>query len=699
MLDGRPLYTLGLHDVSERVRTEEFLQRQRQLLELIASGTPVTDTLFTLLQVVELEAPEMHCAAYELDADGLTLRMLAAPRLPKRLRLATEAIIVGPFAAAVGTAVHRNETICSHDISTDDLWVDSRVHVSAVGFRAGWAMPLRGSDGRVIGALACYYRESRHPTARELELASTAVHLASIALASAHDARSLRSSEASFRSFVENAPAAVFRETRSGHLVSTNPAMVALLRHADSDALVRAADQGLLYADRAARDGLLGALEHQDVVRGQELDWRRADGTRVTVRLSARAYRDDEGQVWLWEGFAEDVTPLRAAEEALRRNEKLAAIGQLISGVAHELNNPLSSIMHFAEDLMADERSTEDVEALSVIRDQARRSRAIVRDLLSFVHAREARAELLLVNEVVASTVRAMGPAAESAGARLQLSALEGDATVLVDRAGLEQVVTNLLSNALQAAGPGGDVWVRSEQDEASYRLVVEDSGAGIAPDVLPRIFDPFFTTKATGEGTGLGLSVTLGIVEQFGGRIAVEPRGRAGRGTRFIVTIPRCQGAPRAASATASSSTRIPAPTVAAMSQAPCALVIDDEPTIRAALRRYFVRRGWEVEEAEDGARGLALLEAHGDRFAIIVSDLRMPGFSGVELHDRLADERPELLQRFVFSTGDVASGEAAAFVQRTACAVLQKPFELRTLDAQIERVGEGARRERVVS
>ena len=126
---------------------------------------------------------------------------------------------------------------------------------------------------------------------------------------------------------------------------------------------------------------------------------------------------------------------------------------------------------------------------------------------------------------------------------------------------------------------------------------------------------------------------------------------------------------------------------------------IIDDEPTIRAALRRYFTRRGWVVEEAADGAAGLSLIENHGDRFGVVISDLRMPGFSGIQLHDRLAIERPEMLRRFIFSTGDVASSEAASFVQRTRCPVLQKPFELRTLDTIIAGVLHGDPAERVIT
>lgn len=713
-LEGHPCYTVGVHDVSERARTEQFLHGQRHVLELMAAGSPVRESLDALLAVVESEASAMRCVVFEVE-DDLVARVVSAPGLPPGMTELLDEVLIGPQSAAVGTAIHRGEPVYTTDIDTDDLWRDSRAYVRAFGFSAGWAMPLRASDGQVIGALGCFYREARGPTLRELELASAAVHLASIALASAHDAAQLRRSEASFRSFVENAPAAIFRETRHGRLISSNPAMCALLGYPDGERLAEAAALGELYHDPRSRAELLRTLEAHDVVRGLELDWRRIDGTRVRVRVSARAYRGDHGEVWLWEGFAEDVTALRTAEEALRRSEKLAAVGQLVSGVAHELNNPLSSIMHFAEDLLGDERSEEDREALAVIRDQARRSRAIVRDLLSFVRQREVAVETVRLSEVVRSTLRVLRPTAELAGARLEVEPLAEEAHVLADRGGLEQVVTNLVANAVHAAGAGGRVTVRLTANATTCMLEVADDGPGIPANVLPRIFDPFFTTKPTGEGTGLGLSVTLGIVEQMGGRITVEPRGAGEHGTRFVVQLPRSEsvstgatgaaghpdmarGGPAAAGAPGAAHGVIRGPADAAAGP-PRALVIDDEPSIRAALRRYFARRGWGVEEAADGAAGLELLLREGDQFHVVISDLRMPGLSGVELHDRIAADAPALLSRIVFSTGDVASEDAALFVQRTRCPVLQKPFELRMLDQILQEMTARDVPERVIA
>ena len=364
------------------------------------------------------------------------------------------------------------------------------------------------------------------------------------------------------------------------------------------------------------------------------------------------------------------------------------ALGQLVSGVAHELNNPLAAILHFAEDLLEDERTAADHEALSVIRDQARRSRTIVRDLLSFVRFRDAARERVQLAEALARSVKALQPAVEAIGGRLTAELPDASIFGNTDPAGLQQIVTNLVVNAAQASGEDGQVRLRATVVGRELTIVVEDSGPGIPPSDMGRIFEPFFTTKPVGEGTGLGLSVTLGVVEQLGGRISVENRGlEEGGGARFTVSLP-IDGAEAGAPGKI---TPRPA-TIPAVDNgsSPRVLIIDDEASIRSALRRFFTRRGWRVDEAKDGAKGLAMLLAARSDFTIVISDLRMPDFSGVELHDHLAAVAPDLLDRIIFSTGDVASRDAAEFVQRTKCTVLQKPFELRALEALISRIRE---------
>jgi PAS domain S-box-containing protein len=693
-MDGRAFLTVVIRDVTDWKRAEETSEWQRRVLEAIATGVDLTEVLASIAHFHETQCPGVDCAVHLINDDGLTLRVACAPSMTQDFVAAMDEIVVGPHAATFGTAAYRREQIITSDIASDELWNDHRALAAEHGYRSSWAAPIRSPQGRVLGALALYAREPHAASDHALRVTASATQLAGIAVDRAHAAESLRQSEASFRSFVENSPIGIYRSTGAGRLLAVNASLVQLLGYDSPRDLLQVDMPRGIFVSAADRERLFHQLESNGELRSYETEWRRRDGTTVTVRISARAYRDDRGSLWFSEGFVENVSPLRAAEQALRQSEKLAALGQLVSGVAHELNNPLAAILHFAEDLLDDERTTADLEALSVIRDQARRSRSIVRDLSSFVRSRDYSRERVRLTDALATSVRGLQPAVDDLGARLIVDLPASEAVGTTDRAGLQQIVTNLVVNAAQASGRGGAVSLRAAIADHELSIIVEDSGPGIPPAAMDHIFEPFFTTKPLGEGTGLGLSVTLGIVQHMGGRITAENRLAGdwgsvgvGGGARFTVTLPiDVDGAPANDEIVESVTPAASLPATAG--QSPRVLIIDDEPSIRAALRRFFTRRGWLVDEAEDGSEGLVSLLATRSNYAVVISDLKMPGCSGVELHDHIAGVAPELLDRIVFSTGDVASREAAAFVQRTRCTVVQKPFELRALESIVTRM-----------
>jgi PAS domain S-box-containing protein len=690
-IDGNPHLTIVIRDVTDWKRAEESSDWQRRVLEAIATGVDLRDVLTTIARFHETQCPGFECSFHLIDDDGLTLRSAAAPSMRLEFVDGMDEVVVGPHASTCGTAVYRREPVISADIATDRLWNDYRALAVEQGYRSCWSTPIRSPQGRMLGALTMYSRQKHTPSASEMGISALATQLAGIAIDRAHAAESLRQSEASFRSFVENSPIGIYRAAGTGRLLAVNESLVQLLGYESSLELLQVDMSQALFVSVGDRERLLRQLEAHGELRSAEMEWRRRDGSTLTVRVSARAYRDDRGSVWFTEGFVENVTPLRVAELALRQSEKLAALGQLVSGVAHELNNPLAAILHFAEDLLDDERTAADLEALSVIRDQARRSRSIVRDLLSFVRFRDAARERVQLTDALAASLKALQPTLADTGATLYTELPSGDAFGNTDRAGLQQIVTNLVVNAAQASGRGGTVRLKASVSEPELTIVVEDTGPGIPAAVMDRIFEPFFTTKPLGEGTGLGLSVTLGIVQQLGGRIAVD-NGVCpdGTGARFTVTLPIDGATVGEPGVRGPRSILVPSTSSIAADPAnpPRTLIIDDEPSIRSALRRFFTRRGWQVDEAGDGAEGLSLLLAAKFEYAVVISDLKMPGCSGVELHDHVASVAPELLDRIIFSTGDVASKEAAEFVQRTRCTVLQKPFELRALETIVSRL-----------
>ncbi len=367
-------------------------------------------------------------------------------------------------------------------------------------------------------------------------------------------------------------------------------------------------------------------------------------------------------------------------QERLAQSARMESLGRLVSGVAHELNNPLAAILTFSEELLAEQPAPAAQEALGTILSQARRARVVVRDLLSFVRRREERRESSDLPALVERTVRAFSADLQHHQVRLSLTVEPGLPLLTCDPQGIEQVVTNLLDNAVRAA-PGGEVSLRVGRQDNGIAVTVEDSGPGIPTDVLPRVFEPFFTTRGTGEGTGLGLSVSLGIVQQHGGTLTAENRP-GGSGARFTAWVPL--------GLMQSAETGVRPADRASLAPGGRVLIIDDESAVRASIRRYFERQHWVVEEAADGAAALARLVpgSGGHPPDLIICDLRMPGISGAEVHRWVSTTRPELLGRLVFASGDTASPETAAFLASAGCPVLEKPFELTELAAVALRV-----------
>ena len=389
--------------------------------------------------------------------------------------------------------------------------------------------------------------------------------------------------------------------------------------------------------------------------------------------------------------------------------ERIESLAKLVSGVAHELNNPLAAILNFSEDLLLDARTDADRSALEVIQAQALRSRTIVRDLLTFVRsgyvrprARETAGPIL---EMLVVSVR---PGLAAQGIAFDASISDPETPLFVDRPGFEQVVTNLLTNAAQAAGAGGAVRLATQRQGDWFDVIVEDNGAGIREEHLVRIFEPFFSTKPTGQGVGLGLSVSLGIVEANGGELRAENRGGAsGGGARFTMRLPVApadatepaelaaaspdtQTRPRARRAVRSAAGALaPLPPRRA-----CILIIDDEESIRLVLRRFFQRRGWAVEEAADGTAALVKLlrPDAAVRYDVVLCDLKMPGLSGPELYRRLTAEAPAMMDHLILSSGDVTAVEVAGFLATVSVPVLEKPFELNALEAVAEKIRRGS-------
>jgi signal transduction histidine kinase len=382
-------------------------------------------------------------------------------------------------------------------------------------------------------------------------------------------------------------------------------------------------------------------------------------------------------------------------ERQMAQSEKMLAIGRVVSGVAHELNNPLAVVLGESEHLTDLPVDVEARESIRLINEQAHRARHIVRDLLAFVRPGDDRAEPLDLGALVEHVVAVQAPRAVAHGATIDVhNTTPKDFLVRVDRVGMEQVITNLLENAIDAGGAGATVTVRVVDRGATCLVTVEDTGPGVDPAHLDRIFEPFFTTKGVGHGTGLGLPVSLGLVERHGGTLRLENRPGPPIGARFIVTLPRCEDQLPAVVEAPPARTECAPPRHPGSGQPMPVLVVDDEPAVRSTIARIFSRWGWPVVEVASGEAALQhLAERDAAEWpAVIMCDLRMPGMSGQGVHAALVADFPALVNRVVFVTGDVVEPMTAAFLRAAGRPVVEKPFTMAEMAGAVGRALEGS-------
>jgi PAS domain S-box-containing protein len=407
----------------------------------------------------------------------------------------------------------------------------------------------------------------------------------------------------------------------------------------------------------------------------------RRDGTTLPVSGTLVPLRSPSGKVTHYVGVARDVTDELKVREQMIHTERLSAVGELVAGVAHELNNPLQSVVGFAELLQHRPIDAEMQRDLSVIVSEASRARDIVLNLLSFSRRSRSARQPLSVNELVRGTLSLRTYFYEGHGIEVDLKLADGLPAALINGAEVRQVVLNLLLNAEHALErqPAGQrrISLSTTLEAGQVVLRVADSGPGVPAELRHRIFEPFFTTRVVGEGTGLGLSISIGIASAQGGSLTLESPAS---GASFRLALPATdqpavvphQGlhddARREVAALA-----LPPAAAPAQAGAPLAMVVDDEPAVRMLLARLLEKQGYVVRSAENGEEALAWSD---EPFEIVFCDVRMPKVGGRELFKQMSERQPRLANRFVFITGDTLSQDIVEFSSRHHIVMLSKPF-----------------------
>lgn len=475
-----------------------------------------------------------------------------------------------------------------------------------------------------------------------------------------------------------------------GRVVDFNPAAESLFGYARHEAIGQEIG-GLIIPDqhRAAHDAgmkrYLASGNSRVIGRRVALEAKTRDGRMVPVELAIADV--SVGARRLFTAHIRDLQPARAAaaeierqREALYQKEKLAALGSLLSGVAHELNNPLSIVLGQA--MMLRERvsqlpSGDDLAARAeAIEIAANRCARIVRTFLAMARQRKAERSRVSIAAIIEDAIALLSYSLKTGGVSISTEIAPDMPQTLADADLLHQVLVNLIVNARQAleekGGADRRVLVLAGHDRAADAIVIEvtDNGPGIAASIRSRIFDPFFTTKPQDHGTGVGLAVSRGLVEAHGGTLELAPHQPAA-GARFVVRLPVTQGdgdeqAPEERAA----------PAHAAERQRAEILVVDDEPGLAELIGDMVAGLGYRARVARSGHAAQRMLAGEARRISAIVCDIRMPDGDGPELYDWLSANRPELVRRIAFVTGDTLGPSAGRFLARSGCPVIEKPF-----------------------
>lgn len=361
---------------------------------------------------------------------------------------------------------------------------------------------------------------------------------------------------------------------------------------------------------------------------------------------------------------------LTRAQQEMVQAAKLSALGQLVAGVAHELNNPLTVLVGAAE-VLGDEDLPDRVRArLEKMHHAAERAARIVQDLLTFARRRPLQRERVDLAALLDQVLDVTAGELELAHVKIQKDVEPDLPPVWADSSQLQQVVLNLVTNATHAmAAIEGERRLRlalGRGPRDGVRVSVQDTGCGIPAELLPSIFDPFVTTKGS-QGTGLGLSISYGIVHEHGGDITVD--SAVGRGTTFTVDLPLGSGGTERSAAPVSGP-----PDLAGR----CILVVEDDELLQETVRIYLEKAGCRVLGARDA---MAALHHLADGLDLVLADFHLPGLNGLELYREAVARRPELKRRFLFMTASILPDGAHQLRQETGCALLQKPFSRRGL------------------
>jgi two-component system NtrC family sensor kinase len=498
----------------------------------------------------------------------------------------------------------------------------------------------------------------------------------------------LKRSEERFRTILEDMDNGYFELDKKSHYVFVNDAMCKILGFRRSDIVAKHFGSFIDQSDEKFVENSR-AVMNEAIRKGMTLSGLfgtiiKGDGSRRIIGVSVSPLRDATGNIGGIRGITRDITDRMKMEQQLLMAGKLASIGELAAGVAHEINNPLTAIMGYAQLLATRDDIPEHIKLdLDKIFNQSQRAARIVQNLLTFARSYALEKKIIDINELILKSLELRSYEHKVGNIEIVIDLQPGLPGISADENQIQQVILNIIINAEQAITSkkrGGKVKVTTGLDDSMVKIIVADDGPGIPKEMLERLFDPFFTTKEVGQGTGLGLSVCHGIVTKHGGRIYAD--SVEGQGAVFIVELPASRGS-------MSKDQGLPIKLGEGSQKIEVSkkiLVVDDEMVIRDILIRILSEKGYDIESAASGTEGLEKIV--NSKYDVYLLDIKMPGVDGRDMYEAISEKFPQLINRVIFITGDTITRSTLDFLETTGRKYLSKPLDFSKLINTIEEV-----------
>jgi two-component system, NtrC family, sensor kinase len=683
---------LGVAVVNAQLREQanklsEDLIALQELNKIISQSFNLEDIIQRIVVEGKRLAKTSQCHLFLLD-DQRHCLVGSASTQTENLDIRSVQIGLSDASTAI-TALREHHVIAIEDIPRDER--ANSESMKSLGWRAAIFAPLLTKE-LAMGVLVCSDdSRERKFTDEEILRAETLAHQAAIALENARLFQVVSRSQKDWETTFDAMQDCVSVHDTTGKVIRANVALARRLKTIPQKVIGRYCSEFYNPAESS-----LSECRHTHPLKSEALI---VEEVALPVmggvfQISVTPRYDKNNRLVGSIHVAKDISNEKLLQQQLIQSEKLSAIGELISGIAHELNNPLTGVMGYSQLLQLrkdlDDRAKEN---LLKINNLALRCQKIVQNLLSFARKQKPERTLSDINDILEKTV-------ELRSYELQVNNIEITRELnrllpktIADAHQLQQVFLNVLTNAEQAmleAHGKGHLIIRTGTNAQKSHIVIEisDDGPGIPENHLTRIFDPFFTTKEVGKGTGLGLSLSYGMIKEHGGNIYA--RSRQGEGSTFIIELPIITRLPE--------DTGLPPALIPQSLQfenlvrGKRILVVDDEKYILEFFVEVFQSMPMQVDTANDGRAAMQKMQT--GEYDLIITDFRMPQMSGRDLFDWVKKNRPQLANHIIFVTGDTVSAETRTFFEDNRSRYLAKPFKIEEVKEMIQQAFEAKSR-----